>query len=515
MKRKKQKIISKILMLMSLLVLIPVQSFAQEDNEIASTNEATDMSSLVEAGYFSERDFTTDYDETQATTIALNQSEATITNGSDGGSATYADSTVSIASEGTYIISGEANDIQIKVEADDTAKVQLVLDNVVMTASNRPVILVESGDKVFITLAENSTNSLTDDAARTDESLDAVIFSRSDLTFNGMGSLTINGQFHNGIESKDDVRMTSGIYNIEAVNTAIKANDAVNIVDASVSLTAGNDGIHISNDEDTTLGNAYINTTLLEISAQSDGIDASNQLEVAGGVVNVLTSLEGIEAKDISITGGEITINSSDDGLNATNGNSGEMMMPQPGEQMTEVDTSELPTLRIDGGEITINAEGDGLDSNGIILINGGTTIVNGPVTSQNGAIDAESGVTITGGTVLALDGGMMSQGFGMESTQASNTTNVSAAEGQILTMTDTQGNVIFETTLSKAFGNIVFSSSDIIEGETYTVSVDGNSVEVVASMGSDNMMPGPGGMMEGMNRPGNMTPPDFEDFNE
>ena len=299
------------------------------------------------------------------------------------------------------MISGTASEATIVIEAPDDAKVQIVLDGIHVTNTDFPCIYVSSADKVFITVSEDSSLSVTgsfvnDGTVKTD----GAIFSRSDLVLNGTASLTISSSKH-GIVGKDDLKITGGTYIITATSHGIEANDSVRIAGGSISIKAGRDGIHSENDEDDTLGYVYIADGTLNITAGDDGIHAISSIQIDGGTIEI-SAAEGIEATRIQINGGVITIKASDDGINAARKSS-----------------SLSPLVEINGGEITITmgaGDTDGVDSNGDIIINGGTISVTG-----NSTFDYDGTGVINGGTVICngqqvttLPNQLMGGGMGM-----------------------------------------------------------------------------------------------------
>lgn len=354
----------------------------------SQTSSASAVSQVVSAtksqgqsDYFTERDKDASYDETTATKIALSGASATVS----GQGASVSGSTVTIEQEGTYILSGASQGVQVVVRAADTAKVQLVLDNVTMTAQTAPV-LVEEADKVFITLAENSVNQVSDSTG--DSETDAAIFSKSDLTFNGNGQVTVIGQANNAIESNDDVRITGGRYVLTAVGHAINANDAISIVGADLVIEAGEDGLHADHDEDTSLGNIYLADSTLQLDVGDDAIHATNELLVDSGSIDIASSTEGLEGKVVTINDGTIRLYATDDGINASDWTkSSDSMMYMEGVSLT-----------INGGELTIemaSGDTDAIDSNGDLVVTGGTINITG-----QSAFDFDGTVTYTGGEI-------------------------------------------------------------------------------------------------------------------
>ena len=258
---------------------------------------------------FTERDLDVGYDESSAVKINLADDSSTVTVGDDTeADASEADETkaddsetnetetassgvsisgniITITKEGTYVFSGALSEGQIIVDAD-SAKVQLVLDNADVTSASSAAIYVKNADKTFITLAEGSENILMNTAeyeAIDDNNIDAVIFSKDDLTLNGKGTLTINSEYGHGIVSKDDLKLVGGTYNITAENHALSGKDSVRIADGTYNLTSGKDGIHSENADDDEKGFVYIASGDFTIESTGDGIDASYVVQIDDG----------------------------------------------------------------------------------------------------------------------------------------------------------------------------------------------------------------------------------------
>jgi hypothetical protein len=258
---------------------------------------------------FTDRDLDVGYDESNAVKINLADDSTTVTVGDDTETdASKADETkaddsetnetenaasgvyisgniITITKEGTYVLSGALSEGQIVVDAD-SAKVQLVLDNADITCASSAAIYVKNADKAFITLAEGSENILMNTAeyeAIDDNNIDAVIFSKDDLTLNGKGTLTINSEYGHGIVSKDDLKLVGGTYNITAKNHALSGKDSVRIADGTYNLTSGKDGIHSENADDDEKGFVYIASGDFTIESTGDGIDASYVVQIDDG----------------------------------------------------------------------------------------------------------------------------------------------------------------------------------------------------------------------------------------
>ena len=223
-------------------------------------------------------------DETKADETQADESETNETKAASSG-VSISGNIITISKEGTYVLSGALSEGQIVVDAD-LAKVQLVLDNVDITCASSAAIYVKNADKTFITLAEDSENILMNTAeyeAIDDNNIDAVIFSKDDLTLNGKGTLTINSEYGHGIVSKDDLKLVSGTCNITAKKHALSGKDSVRIAAGTYNLTSGKDGIHSENADDDEKGFVYIASGDFTIESTGDGIDASYVVQIDDG----------------------------------------------------------------------------------------------------------------------------------------------------------------------------------------------------------------------------------------
>lgn len=331
--------------------------------------------------YFSNRDLSGEIDLENAVEITLN--DGSISANSDGVS--ISGSTITITKEGTYIFSGTLSDGNIIVNTDKEEKVQIVLDGVSITSKTSAPIYVAQANKVFVTLAEGTTNTLINGDTFTEidgTTVDGVIYSKDDITLNGTGTLKITSPAGKGITGKDEVTIASGTYEITSSEAAIRANDSVAIADGSFTIISDTDGIHAEKSDDDSLGEIYIAGGSFHMNVKDDGIHATTTLVVDGGDL-AITAAEGFEATLILINDGKISIDASDDGINAARKSS-----------------LYSPKVEINGGDIAIvmgMGDTDGIDSNGDIIINGGTVSVTG-----NSTFDYDGEGIINGGTVIS-----------------------------------------------------------------------------------------------------------------
>ena len=485
---------------------------------LASNSEnslITAVSAIDTDQQFTDNDLDTGYDEENATKISFDTAGVAVS----GSGAKAEDGTVTITEEGTYLVSGTVEDGQLIINAVDSAKVHLVLSGLTMTNNDGPCILVTGADKVFVTLADGTENTLSDAGTEyvqtdSDVNADGVIYSKSDLTFNGSGTLTINAGYKHGIVCNDDLVFTGGTYNVTAVGKGIKANDSIRIKNGTFTINAQDDSIHTSNEDDSGKGYIYICGGTFNLSAGDDGVHAATALLITGGTLTVSKSYEGLEGDSIDITNGEICVNSSDDGLNASSADHSSdsetqaenQDSPQMQDPSSEADANAY--IRISGGVLYVNAEGDGLDSNGMLYIEGGTITVDGPTQANNGALDYGTGAEITGGTVMAAGSSGMATTFGDSSTQYSVLYNFDSTleAGTEITLTDADGTEVMSYTPSKAFSSIVFSSDELAAGD-YTVTA-GDTTEKITLSGVSTTAGTASGMGQQMGGPGKMGGP-------
>ncbi len=192
---------------------------------------------------------------------------------------------------GVYLITGSIENGQIIVNVPKDEKVQLVLKDVSIHSENHAALYVLQADKVFITTAEGTENTLSSGAAfiQTDENnVDAALFSKDDVTLNGKGRLTLLSPGGHGAVSKDEMTITGGTYLVETAGHGFAGQDNICISGGDFRITAGKDGFHAEHDEDETLGFLYIEDGTFDITADQDGLSASGALEIAGGSFTLL-----------------------------------------------------------------------------------------------------------------------------------------------------------------------------------------------------------------------------------
>ena len=366
-----------------------------ESSAPVSSSEAYSAEQIVldlDSELFTDRDLTQTADLSEAVKIALTDGQ-----------------TFSITEAGVYVLTGTAKNAEVIVEVGDEDKVQLVLDSLNVTNDSTPVIYVKNADKVFVTSAGSEselsvTGTFSSDGST---STDAVIFSKDDLVLNGTGTVSITSS-DNGVSCKDDLKVTGGTWNISCKSDALEANESISVGGGTLNINSSKDGLHAEYDEDNTTGWITVEGGILNITAADDGIHATTTVTVNAGELNI-TAGEGIEATQVLINDGDISINGKDDGINA-------------GQKSKSMNVG----ITINGGYISINmgqGDTDAVDSNGYLTITGGTLDI-----YAQSPFDADGTVSYTGGDIYVngsktnsitnqmMGGGMMGgmQGGGM-----------------------------------------------------------------------------------------------------
>lgn len=406
-------------------------SSASADTSSDKSDSTSDSSSdsdkqLTADDMFSDRDLSGDYSE--CTDITLNKSTASCSDSS----VTVADGSVTITKAGTYKFSGTFTG-QIIVNAGDSDKVQLVLDNASITKEGSAALYIINADKVFVTTVKGTENTLssTGEFASSDDetNVDGAIFSKADITFNGSGTLNVKCESKHGIVTKDDLKITGGTYNITSASQGLSGKDSVRIAGGNITVTSGTDGIHSENTDDTEKGYVYISGGTLNITSGKDCIDASGTVDIkdgaftfkAGGGSSEKTtgdsteSYKGIKAdgaltisggtfdidtlddaihsnSDVTVSGGTLDISTGDDGIHSDNNtvvSGGEINIAKCYEGL------EGQTVTVSGGKVTLTASDDGINAAG-----GDNQGVGGGFGPDSFSADSDAKITITGGEI-------------------------------------------------------------------------------------------------------------------
>ncbi|MBY4634187.1 carbohydrate-binding domain-containing protein [Streptococcus suis] len=253
-----------------------------------------------------------------------------------------------ITEGGTYILTGSTT-AGVTVETD--ANVRIILAGVEISSSDTAAINVINADNVELEIKDGTTNTVKDTSNHTDTNIEGAIHVEADLTITGNGSLTVEGNFQDGIVSTDDLVVNSGNITVTAVDDGIRGKDSLTINGGTINVTAGD-----------------------------DGIKAETALTIDGGTITVSESAEALEGTNITINGGTLDVYGSDDAINAASTTSSDIF------------------IKVTGGDLKVavgSGDTDAFDANGDIYISGGTI----DVTAQS-AFDFDGTAELTGGTI-------------------------------------------------------------------------------------------------------------------
>ncbi len=424
--------------------------------------------------YFTSNDQNTDWAATA--TITLSGETAAVS----GPGAYVNGGSVTIASAGYYDVSGTLTDGSLTVDAEKNAKVFIRLNGVSITCSNDAAIRINQADKVFLTLAAGTENTVTSgeaySAAALADKTDGAIFSHDDLTINGSGALAVTAAYKHGIAANDSLRIAGGTITVTAPSDTIHVNDSLHITGASLTLSAGDDALR-----------------------------CDTSIAILGGGITVNSCSEGIESPEILIEDGDITVTSTDDGINACG---------------TETADGSLPGVTINGGTVTLlnpsGRDADGIDSNGNIDINGGLVYISLAGDGSNCALDygsENSGVCrINGGTVVACGGSTMLETMSETSAQPSLLyAGTTQAAGTEIALQAADGKTLLTFAAPNSFSAVLVSCPEMQLGSTYTLTLGATSQEITLTQVADSydvrggmgQGGGHGGMDSGINSQG------------
>lgn len=426
-------------------------------------------------------DMDTEWDENQVTGIVFHDQEAVV----EGKGAAVNGTTVTIAEPGTYVVSGVSSDGQIRINADDTALIHLVLNGVELSNTTSAPIYGVQKSKVVVTLEAGTKNKIQDGAEYQfenpeDDEPDAAVFTKGDLTINGTGELEVSGNYQCGIRSKGILKVMSGVLTIRAQQDGLKGKEAVMIRDGLIDIEVGKDGIKANQDDDENAGYIWIDGGDITVAADDDGIQAETALIVNGGEINITRCQEGLAGKTVDILGGLIKAAAEDDGINSA---------ASVETEMEKMQDQEGVYTRIAGGEIWLNTRADGIDSNGDLYIEDGTLYLTGPESGGDGILDYNGKAYISGGTVFAAGRTGMMQTFDKSSEQSYIVVYYPEIQkqGTVVQLTDGNGTDLGSYAPEKDFEVIIISSPQLEQGNTYKV-ITGEEMTELTIEGVENV---------------------------
>ena len=344
---------------------------------------------------FSDRDSQIAYSEDNCAVITLGGTTVT----SNAPSVLISGSTATITKEGNYILRGQLTDGSIVINANEKAKIQLILEGASITSTNSAALNIVNAKKVFLTLAEGTENALSNGGSfLEDTGVDGALFSKSDVTINGNGSLKVTSPAGHGIVCKDDLAITGGKITVHSASHGLDANDSVRIKGGDLTIDSGKDGVHVEDADKTDVGFVYISGGSVKVESEGDGLSAALYMQLSGGTIDILAG-----------GGYENGQKHSSDGWGDFMGGG---MMPPPGGQRpprpkattteSAEDVASMKGLKagtgllINGGSISIDSADDAIHSNTVMVIDGGEL----QIASGDDGIHADTSLAIRNGTV-------------------------------------------------------------------------------------------------------------------
>ena len=302
--------------------------------------------------------------------------------------------TLNITKGGTYNLTGTIKDGYIKVKSNEA--VYLVLNNVSITNSKGPAIIIEDAPATTIVLKDGSNNTLVDGNNYNDLTLDGCINAQDDLLIKGNGVLNIKSNFKRGIAAKDNLVIDGGTYKIDAKEEGIKVNDNFDLINGNIDITSGLEGIKVSNKKDLKIGNVKIDNGTIKVKALDKGISARNEIVINNGTIDIETNRSGIKSKNITINNGNININAIENGIAA----SGTKVFNKTENKYYHENDA---LLNINNGNIVVLSGKDGVKVNGTGTMNDGYIEIYTNYGLKSSCLDQDIAFNINGGTLLAF----------------------------------------------------------------------------------------------------------------
>lgn len=477
----------------------------QEETE-SDTSEAVYVPPAETPATWSDFDVNTTWSETD-TSVSFAGANAEI----QGGGASLASGVLTIRAEGTYVLSG-AFDGQIYIEVQKTEKVHLVFNGLKITCGDRSPVLCEEADKLVITLADGTENTVNDTGSGFIEGVTpsngrfaGAIHSKVALTVNGNGRLNISTTYRHGIVSNSNLRIVSGTVSVTAEEEGLKGKETLSIRGGTLTVNSAGDGLKVSESAEEGTGFLAIEGGDLTIHTESDGLDVASLIRIVGGTLRVnskdhaLTTegavsiagnpvieldaysgsedsdAKGIKAEgEVAVEGGRLLIRRAYEGIESKSasvrflGGVTEIISANDG-----VNAGTL--LSVENGSLFVNSAGDGLDSGGNIEISGGSVVIQGSPSNAYAPMDVPEGceIRVTGGFLLAYGSYGAVQYPSASSAQAVLSGAVFLEQEKVYTLRDSDGEAVYTF---KAFGGaqtLCVSGDALSVGKTYTLYAD------------------------------------------
>lgn len=504
-----------------------LESFTVEFDTSALTETETIPTDETADDY---EDYVENSDFTQTVTITYSNGSASVSGDVDGVTVTTSGADVTVnsgAKKVEYVLKGSSSDGSFKIYSEK--KFKLTLDGLTLTNPTGAAINVQSSKRVFVCLADGTTNTLTDGTTYNTvdgEDMKACFFSEGQLLFSGSGSLSVTGQYKhgicsddyvffrpgvnitvkatagNGIKSNDAVIINGGVLNIETTATASKgiSTDGYMEVNGGRTTIITSGGGELDDNDVSACAGVKTDSTFLMTAGQlllkstgagGKGISTDQALKVSGGDIRVITtgkqyvygnldtSPKGIKSDaDLTISGGTVKVR--------TTGGEGSEGIESKANMLISGGTVEVSayddalnastSITISGGSIYAYSSGnDGIDSNGTLTLSGGTVVCAGTQTPEGGFDCDQNTFTITGGTIIGI-GGDSSTPTTSACTQPVILYKGSGTAGTYTSLLNSDGTPLLTYKVPTTYNQMtmLISSADLSKGSSYTLSTGG-----------------------------------------
>ena len=382
-----------------------------------------------------------------------------------------------------------------------------------------------------------------------------------DLTISGgTFAVTANGGHTTAISDEDasckglkagkTLTVSGGTFTVDSADDALHAND-VTVSGGTLTLASGDDAVHVDNDLVVGVqGSSSTSTPKINITASYEGLEGTT-VSVYSGDIDVVASDDGVNAASselgehsdkfaINIAGGDLYIDAGSDGLDSNNDISitGGRVEVYGADAMMDAAIDYDGTFTLSGGTLFGAGMEPGAGTQAYIAVgetspsggkgghggmgggaNGGQGMTppndaGGTAGTTNGnpptpPANADGSTTPPSGDQNGQQSGARpekpSNEGGQQGGKPTNRESVLGIEkGSVITVQDADGRTLYTATALGSMSSVIFSSSDIKEGETYTVLVDGASVgTATAKLGTSSSSSGSLGPNQNGGQPG------------
>ena len=404
--------------------------------------------------------------------------------------------------------------------------------------------LTIKGGRVNITAGGDAVKASPD----TDDTENPDTTSLGSVTISG-GTLTLDAAA-DGIQADGDLTISGGTFTVDSADDALHAND-VTVSGGTLTLASGDDAVHADNDLVVGVqGSSSTSNPKISITASYEGLEGTT-VSVYSGDIDVVASDDGVNAASselgehsdkfaINIAGGDLYIDAGSDGLDSNNdiNITGGRVEVYGADAVMDAAIDYDGTFTLSGGTLFGAGMEPGAGTQAYIAVgetspsggqggpggmgggaNGGQGMT--PPNNAGGTAGTANGNPPTppsnaDGSTTPPSGDQNGQQSGVRPEKPSNEggqqggrpmnreSALGIKEGSVITVQDADGRTLYTATALGSMSSVIFSSSDIKEGETYTVLVDGTSVgTATAKLGTSSSSSGSLGPDQNGGQPG------------